>query len=69
MANEKKSVEWTEFSAGLSVPTNVKFTMIRFDISGRAKDAKTFLKHAGPQIKGAINDIARDCGLDLVFQD
>jgi hypothetical protein len=68
MAKDDKSpVEWTGFNAGLTVPTSVKFTMIRFDVAGKARNAKTFLKYAGPQIKGAINEIAKECGLEPVF--
>jgi len=68
MADEKKSpVDWESFNAGLTVPTNVKFTMIRFDIAGKARNRKTFLKHAIPEIREAINDIAAECGLDPVF--
>lgn len=64
---KKQDVEWTGFNAGLTVPTNVKYTMIRFDIAGRAKNRQTFLRHAGPQIKAAINEIAEECGLEPVF--
>ena len=69
MADKEKDspVEWESFSAGLTVPTNIKYTMIRFDIAGRARNRKTFLKHAGPEIKDGINEIAKECGLEPVF--
>lgn len=69
MPEEKKSaVEWESFSAGLTVPTSKKFVMIRFDITGKAKNRKTFVKYAAPQIQAAINEIAQACNLEPVFE-
>lgn len=64
---KKKEVEWESFSAGLTTTTSQKYVMIRFDVTGRAKDRVTFIRHAGPQIKAAINEIAEEFGLEPVF--
>jgi len=66
-STKKSAVEWESFSAGLTVPTNIKYTMIRFDIVGKARNRATFIKHAAPQIRQAINEIAEACGLEPVF--
>lgn len=69
MAEEKKSpIEYESFSAGITVPTNVRFMMIRFDITGRAKNRKTFLKYAAPHIKESIEEIAASLGVSTVWE-
>ena len=61
--DKKPAVDWESFSAGLTVPTNIKYTMIRFDVTGKAKNRATFIKHAAPQIMKAINEIAEAIGV------
>jgi hypothetical protein len=64
---KKTAVKWTSFRAGITTPTSEKYVMIRLDIEGEARNRKTFLKHAGPEIKEGVNEIAAEFGLEPVF--
>jgi len=69
MADDKKKVvEYESFSAGLTVPTSIKFMMIRFDITGNAKNRKTFIKHAAPHLKESVEEIATALGVTTVWE-